>query len=72
MMRGPDVDELQEIVSGEVLWTVQDVAQYLRLEPETVRSMARRGELPAVKMGRIWRFRAGIVKNWVLQKSTLP
>ncbi|OGN92428.1 MAG: hypothetical protein A2Z71_09600 [Chloroflexi bacterium RBG_13_50_21] len=39
------------------LWTVEEVASYLKLQPETVRSMARRGELPAIKLGKVWRFR---------------
>jgi excisionase family DNA binding protein len=38
------------------LWTVEDVAAYLKLQPETIRSMARRGELPAIKFGKVWRF----------------
>lgn len=38
------------------LWTVEDVAAYLKLQPETIRSMARRGELPALKIGKVWRF----------------
>lgn len=38
------------------LWTVEDVADYLKLQPETIRSMARRGELPALKIGKVWRF----------------
>ncbi len=41
----------------EPLWTVAEVANYLQLEPETIRSMARRKELPALKVGRVWRFR---------------
>jgi hypothetical protein len=28
---------------GESLWTVDEVAEYLKLQPETIRSMARRG-----------------------------
>jgi excisionase family DNA binding protein len=38
------------------LWTVEDVTAYLKLQPETVHSMARRGELPALKIGKVWRF----------------
>jgi excisionase family DNA binding protein len=38
------------------LWTVEDVADFLKLQPETIRSMARRGELPALKIGKVWRF----------------
>lgn len=42
--------------SSDPLWTVEDVATYLQLQPETIRSMARRGELPALKIGKVWRF----------------
>jgi excisionase family DNA binding protein len=38
------------------LWTVEDVAADLKLQPETIRSMARRGELPALMIGKVWRF----------------
>lgn len=51
---------IQEIghtnTSIDPLWTVEDVAVYLKLQPETIRSMARRGELPALKIGKVWRF----------------
>lgn len=50
----------------EPLWTVIEVANYLRLGPETVRVMARRGELPSMKVGRrVWRFKPSDVKNWL-------
>jgi excisionase family DNA binding protein len=42
--------------SSDPLWTVDDVAAFLKLQPETIRSMARRGELPALKIGKVWRF----------------
>lgn len=50
--------------SPEPLWTVEDVARYLRLEAETIRAMARRDELPAIKVGRVWRFRGEEIKIW--------
>jgi excisionase family DNA binding protein len=46
----------QTNTSIDPLWTVEDVAAYLKLQPETIRSMARRGELPALKIGKVWRF----------------
>lgn len=50
----------------EPLWTVEDVACYLRLTAETVRVMARRGELPSIKVGkRVWRFKINDIKNWL-------
>jgi excisionase family DNA binding protein len=45
------------------LWTVDEVADYLKLQPETIRSMARRGELPAIKLGKVWRFRKTAIRD---------
>lgn len=50
------------------LWTVEDVATFLRLEVETIRCMARRGELPAFKMGRVWRFQREQIQSWLQNK----
>ena len=47
------------------LLTVQEVALYLRLRPETVRAMVRRGELPGIKIGRVWRFQRDTIEDWV-------
>ena len=44
-------------IGNGTLLTVDDVAKFLRLKPATIRSMARRGELPAIKLGRVWRFK---------------
>lgn len=41
---------------SDPLWTVEDVAAYLKLQPETIRSMARRRELPGLKIGKVGRF----------------
>ena len=49
------------IIPDEVLMTVEEVAQYLRLKPNTVRAMARAGKLPSVKVGRGWRFRKSAI-----------
>jgi len=58
-----DLNSRQFSPNTEPLWTVDDVARYLRLEPETVRAMARRGDIPAVKIGRVWRFRRNLIKE---------
>ncbi len=48
------------------LWTVEDVADYLKLQPETIRSMARRGELPALKIGKVWRFQRNAIREMLI------
>lgn len=51
--------------STDSLQTVEEVAERLRLQPETVREMARLGRLPAHKVGRVWRFDSSEVDQWV-------
>ena len=51
---------------SEPLWTVEDVADYLKLQPETIRSMARRGELPALKIGKVWRFQKHAIHDMLI------
>ena len=36
--------------------TVEEVAEYLRIHPYTVRRLARTGKLPGFKVGGQWRF----------------
>lgn len=45
------------MVSEEGLITVEEAAEYLRLNPRTVSNKAKRGELPARKIGGHWRFK---------------
>ena len=47
------------------LWTVKDVAKYLNMQPETIRNLARRGEIPSIKIGRMWRFPESKLKMWL-------
>jgi excisionase family DNA binding protein len=51
---------------ADPLWTVEDVADYLQLQPETIRSMARRGELPALKIGKVWRFQRQAIHDMLV------
>ncbi len=39
------------------LLTPEEAARYLRVNPQTVYRMLRRGECPGTKMGRQWRIR---------------
>lgn len=34
--------------------TVEEVAEILRASPQTVRNMIKRGEIPAIRIGRPW------------------
>jgi excisionase family DNA binding protein len=71
--KAPNTNESEPSLGTAPLWTVEDVACYLRLNPETIRVMARRGELPSIKLGkRVWRFKTNEIKDWLeLQHEVL-
>ena len=58
-------------MSYEPLMSDAEAAQFLGgLHPKTVQRMARRGELPAYRIGRYWRFRASELCAWLGLQST--
>lgn len=52
----------------EKLLTVKEIAEYLRLSRETVLRKARKGEMPAIKIGRRFRFVKEQIDDWLLHK----
>lgn len=51
------------------VWTVRQVAEYLRVSERTVYRMAERGEMPAFKVGDTWRFRREDIAAWIEQQQ---
>ena len=45
--------------------TVQEVAEYLNVDPKTVYRMVNRGELPGFKVSGTWRFRREDIDQWI-------
>ena len=42
---------------ADEIMTVREAADYLKLNPITIYSLARQGKLPAIKLGKQWRFK---------------
>lgn len=51
------------------LVTSQEVAEYLRVQPSTVRRLASKGRIPAVKIGKQWRFSLEKIQEWAIEGS---
>jgi excisionase family DNA binding protein len=45
--------------------TLEEVAHYLRLKPQTIYKWAQEQRIPAVKLGKEWRFRKSILDRWL-------
>jgi excisionase family DNA binding protein len=49
----------------EPLITADRAAELLKLHPKTVKKLAQAGELPGMKIGRVWRFRESSLDAWM-------
>ena len=48
--------------------TIEEVAKYLRVSERTVYDWAQKGEIPAGKIGTVWRFKKSEVEQWVNER----
>jgi excisionase family DNA binding protein len=60
-----EVPHSQSDVNFEPLLDVIEAARLLRIHPKTLRVKARRGVIPAVRIGRVWRFRVSTLNRWL-------
>lgn len=49
----------------EPLLTSAEAGAILRLHPKVVERKAKRGEIPALKIGKYWRYRASALDGWI-------
>lgn len=56
----------------EPLLTTAAVAKWLGVSPRTVCLWAECREIPAIKIGRQWRFREGEVGEWLASSNAAP
>ena len=49
----------------EPLLDTDEAAKLLRLHPRTLRTKARQGMIPAVQVGKRWRFRISMLNHWL-------
>lgn len=47
--------------------TVREVAEYLRLSEAKVYRLAKERRLPAIRIGKSWRFRKDLLDDWLSQ-----
>lgn len=55
--------------AGAGIMTVHDVADYLRLSEAKVYRMAKEGHVPAIRMGKTWRFKRDLIDDWIRRET---
>ena len=53
----------------EACLTTDEVLVYLKVTPRTIYRLIRSGELPAMRVGRQWRFRRTDLDAWLARQS---
>jgi excisionase family DNA binding protein len=59
--------EVRELTFEQLLDS-DEAAALLKIHPKTLQKMARNGEITGVQVGRLWRFRASVINEWLEQK----
>lgn len=49
------------------IMTLEEVAKYLKLKPQTIYTWAQKNKIPAAKLGKEWRFRKTVIDKWFNQ-----
>jgi nitrogen PTS system EIIA component len=52
-------------MEGTDVLTIKEAAAFLRCHPRTLQKMAIRGEIPARKVGSLWRFSLQRLQEWM-------
>jgi len=48
--------------------TLEEVAQYLKVSKDSIYRLAKKGEIPASKIGNLWRFKKEEIDEWMRNK----
>jgi excisionase family DNA binding protein len=54
--------------AAEPLLDSDQAAAIMQIHPKTLQKMARRGEIRALQIGKVWRFRASVLDEWIQQQ----
>ncbi len=52
------------MIDDDKIMTLEEVAEYLRLKPQTIYTWAQEKKIPAAKLGKEWRFKKSMIDKW--------
>ena len=50
---------------NDEMLTIEELADYLKLKPQTIYKWAQTGKIPGAKFGKEWRFRRSLIEKWI-------
>ena len=64
-MQSPKLPPSRHSAAPEPLIDSEEAAAIIGIHPKTLQKMARRGEIRGVHVGKLWRFRASTIDEWI-------
>lgn len=52
------------MLNDDKIMTLEEVAEYLRVKPQTIYTWAQEKKIPAAKLGKEWRFKKSMIDKW--------
>ncbi|MFC1581203.1 helix-turn-helix domain-containing protein [Thermodesulfobacteriota bacterium] len=71
---GPYFSKNEAYVGGSILaqiMTTREIAKYLKLHTITICKLSKEGKIPAIQIGRVWRFDKEAIDAWIAGGSQL-
>ena len=59
---------VKESIMAEIM-TTQEMAKYLKLHEITICKYAGEGKIPAIRIGRVWRFDKEAIDKWISESQ---
>ena len=63
---------MAQMLTLPLVFTLEEVANYLKLTPETVERLAKNGKIPGRNIENSWRFLRSAIDMWLTGKPDLP
>jgi excisionase family DNA binding protein len=54
------------------IMTTKEMAEYLKLHEITICKYAGEGRIPAIRIGRVWRFDKDVIDGWIARGQSTP
>ena len=51
------------------IMTTKEMAKYLKLHAITICKLSKEGKIPAIQIGKVWRFDKDIIDEWIARGS---
>jgi excisionase family DNA binding protein len=64
----------EHVISADTdvgIMTVHDVAHYLRFSEAKIYKMAQEGLVPAIRIGKSWRFKKEFIDEWIRRSAVV-